>query len=102
MEKDKETSELLTEADHVKSMLDSDGWKSVKAKLDHRILDLQNINNLDLSKVETLPAQLAARKMAVEFIWAWLNSDVYGFVDQQESNSQKLAQKEGEEFIGRE
>lgn len=99
---DKDTQEILTEADHVKAMIGSDGWKSVKGKLDVKILDLQNINNLDMADVGTLPAQLAARKMAVDIIFNWLKADVYGFVEQQESNSQKLASKESEEFIGRE
>lgn len=98
---DNETTQLLTDADHVKNMTDSQGWGVVKAKLDQRILDLQNINNLDLVKIETLPQQLAARKMAVDEIWAWLKQDVYGFVQQQESNNQDLSDKQ-EEFIGRE
>lgn len=100
---DKETKEILSEADHVKAMIGSDGWKSVETKLKERILDLQNINNLDVVKIETLPQQLAARKMAVEVIWDWLKKDVYGFVEQQESNAQKLLNKDyGMNYIGRE
>lgn len=95
---DKETQKILTEADHVKAMTESEGWKSVKAKLDTRILDLQNIGNLDMSKPESLSAQLAARTMAVNEIWAWLKSDVYGFVEQQETNNQPK-QVESEPFI---
>lgn len=102
MEKDKDTQQILTEADHVRSMIESDGWKSIKGKLDLKILDLQNINNLDTDKIDTLPAQLAARKMAVEIIFTWLKSDVYGFVEQQHSNSQKILDKGIEDFIGRE
>lgn len=99
---DKETKQILSEADHVKNMLGSDGWKSVKGKLDNRILDLQNINNLDLADVNTLATQLIARKMAVEIIFTWLKADVYGFVEQQEKNNQKLTNEKSEEFIGRE
>lgn len=101
MEGDKETKEILSEADHVKAMLGSDGWKSVKGKLDVRILDLQNINNLDTTDVSTLGQQLAARKMAVDIIFTWLKADVYGFVEQQESNNQKLIDEGVENFIGR-
>lgn len=90
---DKDTQQILTDADHVKGLLGSDGWRVIKSKLDERILDLQNINNLDLADVATLPAQLAARKMAVDQIWDWLKKDVYGFVEQQESNNQKLLEK---------
>lgn len=101
MDSDKDTQKILTDADHVKSMLGSDGWAVVKAKLDGRILDLQNITNLDMTKPETLSAQLAARTMAVSEMFAWLKSDVYGFVEQQEANNQKLADKP-EGFIDRE
>lgn len=87
MPKDKDTQQILTDADHIKSMTESDGWKLVKAKLDARILDLQNITNLDMSKPETLSAQLAARTMAVQEMFAWLKSDVYGFVEQQQANN---------------
>lgn len=98
---DTETKQILTDADHVKSMLNSDGWRIVKAKLDERILDLQNINNLDLTKPETLSIQLAARKMAVDEIWSWLRGDVMGFVEQQTNNTAKLIDKGVEDFIGR-
>lgn len=94
MDQDKETKEILSEADHVNAMIGSDGWKSVKAKLDARILDLQNIHNLDMADISTLPAQLAARKMAVDIIFSWLKSDVHGFVEQQKSNMESLTIKE--------
>ena len=99
---DKETKQILTEADHVKSLLDSEGWKSVYGKLQTRIMDLQNINNLDLSKPDTLTIQLAARKMAVDEIFGWLKQDVFGFVEQQENNNAKKLDEGIESFITRE
>ncbi len=99
---DKDTQDILTDADHIRSLIESKGWQTVKDKLDAKILDLQNINNLDMTDVTTLPAQLVARKMAVEIIWAWLKSDIYGFVEQQEANNQNLSDKEAENFIDRE
>lgn len=102
MPKDKDTQQILTDADHVKSMVGSDGWKFVYAKLSDRIIDLQNIHNLDYDKPETLGIQLAARKMAVEVLKIWLQADVYGFVEQQEANNQKTLDKEVDAFIGRE
>ncbi len=98
---DKETKEILSEADHVKSMLTSDGWKSVYGKLQTRILDLQNINNLDMDKADTLGIQLAARKMAVDTLWSWLKQDIFGFVEQQENNAQKAVHEGVESFIER-
>ena len=91
----------LTEADNIIAMIESAGWKSVKGKLDIRILDLQNINNLDISDVSTLATQLAARKMASEIIFDWLKQDVYGFVEQQTTNTVKLSEPT-EDFIERE
>ena len=98
---DKDTKEILSAADHVRNMTESDGWKIVKDKLDARILDLQNINNLDTEKIDTIPAQLASRKMTVDTLFTWLKSDVYGFIEQQASNNAKMGEK-AEEFIGRE
>lgn len=99
MPRDKDTEQILTEADHIKSMLDSEGWKTVYGKLMTRIIDLQNIHNLDLSKPDTISMQLMARKMAVAEIWAWLNSDVTGFVEQQQTNNPPKNLNENEPFI---
>lgn len=98
---DKETKEILTEADHVKSMLNSDGWKSVKAKFDVRVLDLQSIKNIDTTKPETINIQLAARIMAVEYMMDWIKQDVIGFVEQQENNTARLTDTGIESFINR-
>lgn len=97
---DRETKEILSEADHVKSMLDSNGWKSVYGKLSEKLLDLQNIHNLDMTQPETLNTQLAARKMAIEIVWAWLKNDVFGFVEQQEANNKKADAQNPESYIG--
>lgn len=99
---DKETKQILSDADHVISMTNSDGWKVVYAKLQERIADLQNINNLDLTKPDTLSIQLLARKMAVDEIYAWLRLDVFGFVEQQKNNSSKALDNQIESFIDRE
>ncbi len=78
---DPETRKVLTDADHVQSMLKSDGWTIAKDQLDKLIIDLQNINNLDLEKPETLSTQLIGRKMASELLFAWLKN-LYGAVEQ--------------------
>src|SRR5580704_13470338 len=96
-----EEGKQLTLADHVASMLQSEGWKYAKEKLDQKVLDLQNINNLDMTKPETLSTQLAARKMAVDEIWSWLKGDIYGFIEQQKVAQEKLSEKPGD-YIGRE
>lgn len=81
-------------------MLEGKGWAIIKAKLDARVLDLQSIRNLDLSKPETLNIQLAARSMAVDEIVAWIKNDVHGFVEQQIANNRQHLSA-SEDFIGR-
>lgn len=98
---DIETKKMLTDADHVRSLTMSDGWGIIYSKLQTRILDLQNISNLDMSKPETLPIQLASRKMAVDEIMVWLKSDVFGFVEQQENNSKKISPENINGYIDR-
>lgn len=91
---DPEEKKLLSDAEEVANMLQSRGWGYVREKLDARILDLQNIHNIDMTKVDTLSVQLAARVLAVEQIVGWLKADVYGFVEQQVGNANKPKRKE--------
>lgn len=98
---DAETKEILSDGEEVRLLTESRGWGVIKSKLEGRILDLQNINNLDIDKPETLSIQLLARKMAVDEIWAWLKADVYGFAEQQTTNAQALIDIEKSGFIDR-
>ncbi len=98
---DIETKKILTAADHVKSLLESDGWRIIKEKFDNRVLDLQSIRNIDMTKPDTLNIQLAARSMAVDEMMAWLKSDVIGFVEQQENNNAKMVEDGIESFVQR-
>lgn len=68
-------------------MIQTDAWMIVKAKLDTRILDLQNISNIDTSDVSTIATQIAARRMATDLLFGWLKDDVYGAVEQQRANA---------------
>lgn len=89
---DTETKEHLTESDHIRAMLDSEGWKIVKGRLDTKILDLQSILNLDLDNPEKLSIELLGRNLAIQTLMTWLKADVYGALEngelQQESTTQ--------------
>lgn len=98
---DAETQKQLTDGEEVRNLLGSKGWGVIKPKLDARILDLQNIHNLDDDKPETLSIQLAARKLAVDLIFGWLKGDVYGMVEQAEGNAPPVENTD-EGFIVRE
>jgi len=97
---DPETRKVFTDADHVKSMLESDGWKIAKERFDALILDLQNIHNLDMEKPDTLGIQLASRRMAVETMMAWLKG-LYGTVEQANTARDSLTDKGVDTFISR-
>lgn len=88
---DPEEKKLLTEAEHVANMLSSNGWAYAKARFDEKILDLQNIHNIDMEKPDTLNIQLAARVLAVTEMMSWMKG-VYGFVEQQVGNANKAKQ----------
>lgn len=96
---DKETKEILSDADHVQALLDSDGWKIIKPKFDARVLDMQNIANLDMSKPEMLAIQLQARLMASKEMADWYLKDVVGFVEQQKANVSKQIDEQIEKYI---
>lgn len=93
--------EQMTTADHLASMLLSDGWKYAKDKFDNRVMDLQNIHNLDYSDPNTLNLQLAARKMAVELMKDWYIKDIVGYIEQSKSNNEKIIDEKIESYIGR-
>lgn len=83
-------------------MLQSRGWAVIKQTLDDRILDLQNIENIDGNTTDELMLDLKARKMASRIFFEWLKNDVYGFVAQQEANMRPPVPPTAEDFIGRE
>lgn len=98
---DPETKKELSDGEEVANLLDSRGWGIVKTKLDNRIIDLQNINNLDGDKPETLSIQLAARKMASDLLFVWLTSDVYGYAEQQKANAEMLLDPKDNSYVDR-
>lgn len=98
---DIETAITLSEGEEVGLMVEGRGWGIVKAKLDARILDLQNINNLDFTNEQTVLFDLKARKMAADLLFSWLKDDVYGFAEQQKANADAMHDSPVEEFVER-
>jgi hypothetical protein len=99
MKSDDETTKQLTEGEHVKYIIESEGWRIVKAKLDARILDIQNINNLDAS--QPLEAQLIGRKLAADQLFAFQRDDVYGFIEQQNAAKDALNDAPDSSYVAR-
>lgn len=85
-----DTQKVLTDGEEVFNTTQSKGWGVMKGKLDARILDLQNINNLDFTSQDSVLFDLKARKMAADLLFAWLKQDVYGFIEQASVASEAL------------
>jgi len=85
---DKETAQIMTDGEEIRAMTEGKGWDLVHGKLKLRVIDLQNINNLDTEKLETIATQIAARKMASDLIYEWLKIDVYGAIEARDTNIQ--------------
>ncbi|MHB1086426.1 MAG: hypothetical protein ACYCZ0_01610 [Minisyncoccota bacterium] len=83
---DAETSKIMTDAEEIRATTSGKGWELMKSKLDNRVLDLQNISNLDLSVPESISTQIMARRMASDLIYEWLKIDVYGAIEARDTN----------------
>lgn len=98
-ELDTETKAEITAGEKIEYMTMTEGWALVFESLKERILDLQNLNNIDDSSPEHAVNDLRARKLAVDLLWAWVKVDVTGAVEQYRNNLKTLndprAQDEG-------
>lgn len=97
---DAETQKVLTDAEEVANLIESKGWGVIHGKLTEKILDLQNINNIDVSDPATLSSQLLGRKLASDLLFAWLKGDVFGLVEQAKANNMVDA-VDRESFVSR-
>ncbi|HWV44753.1 MAG TPA: hypothetical protein VN039_01820 [Nitrospira sp.] len=82
---DTETQAILTEGEHYKALVDSEGWKLAHASLQDRIIDLQMIGNVTGQTAEEKVRDMEARMMASNILFQWLQ-DVHGRVQQFEAN----------------
>lgn len=101
MHVDNETKVELTAAEHIRQMTESEGWAIVYAKLTDKILDLQNINNVDDSSPEKAIADMKARKMAAGILFQWAKQEVYGRLEAQTNTQAALADKEEVDYVDR-
>lgn len=102
MKPDKDTATELTDAEHLSMMTQGKGWSIAYHKLTEAILDLQNINNVDTSSIESMTVDLKARKIAADMLFNWVKRDIYGTVEQAEVAKQALMNEQDNTYIGRE
>lgn len=101
MEVDNETKKELSDVEHIRLMTETKGWQLAYAALTNKILDLQNINNVDVTNVDTMVIDLKARKMAAEMLFDWAKSGIYGRIEQAENAKDALIDKPDSDFITR-
>lgn len=101
MTQEETEKQLIEDTEAVRQMVGTRGWDVVKAKFDAKIFDLQNIFNIDSEDAATMVADVKARRMAVDLLYAFLKNDVYGFMEQQDANRQQT-QARSESYIERE
>jgi hypothetical protein len=83
---DSETNEILTNQQLLKDLVNHQGWKIVRTMIADRLLELNDIQNIDDRTASTMLSDLRARKKAVALIYGVLQ-DVEGTASQSSDNT---------------
>lgn len=98
---DKETQEVLSDGEELTNMAKSRGWGLARGMLADKILDLQNIHNVDDASIDNLVVDIKARKAAAAILYEWLKT-VEGRVEQHAANKEMADSdkpKDDDEYI---
>lgn len=90
---DNETKEVLTVQDTIKKLTEHEGWGFVRSLLMSKIVDLQDINDVDTTSPENAVRDIKARQFAGKILLEWLN-EIEGTVEQSKSNNSLLPSKD--------
>lgn len=101
MESEREDKQQLTDAQEIEGVLSTRGWSLIKAAFDQRILDLQNINNIDTDEPAKMQTEIRARVLAYKLLFDFLKQDVYGVVEQQRATHSPLIENTESDYIVR-
>ena len=94
---EKDTVKELSDGEKIKLMMESDGWKLAFENIKEKILDLQNVNNVDVEHgPEAMAIDLKARKLAADYLYEFLQKDIFGRVEQHENNQRIMREKTGQ------
>lgn len=93
---DKDTDTILNEADALRQMIETEGWKIAKARLIKRVTQNSIIEGLNLDD-PNLVIQLKVRDQVATELVTWLR-DIEGTVEQGRNNNQ-MFYNETEEYI---
>lgn len=85
---DKETQKILTEQQLLSEVTSHQGWAVARRIFSDKILELQNVFDIETATPTTMFRDMQARKKAVEILWAILQ-EVEGAKDVVETNPPK-------------
>lgn len=68
----REDSKVRTESHEMYRMTQSDGWRHARALLENKLIDIQSVRNIDVTKVEDLVIDIKARNAVIDIIKGWL------------------------------
>lgn len=83
---DKDSIRIQNEAKSIIDIIESAAWGPMKQTLVDKIIDLQDINNVDVSSIESIAIDLKARKLAATILFNWMQ-EIEGAKSQQEFNT---------------
>lgn len=88
---DRETQQALTDGEELQQMSQGRGWGIARQMLVDKILDLQNIHNVDdaSASIDNMVIDIKSRKAAVAVLYEWLKQ-VEGRVEQHKNNKEML------------
>jgi hypothetical protein len=96
---DKDTQEIISQAQYIKDMIESDGWRIAKRRLVEFAVKMTSTNILDKTKSDTaIVKELRANERAQNIIIKWL-AEIEGAVDHGKYLAETLANHEKEEII---
>lgn len=84
------TDEALKKGRTIYDWVDSDGWKESRSLLIQKMVALDSLADIDLSKPEVIKI-IAARRLASEILQEWL-ADIEGTATQYEENAKAMSE----------
>lgn len=87
MRLDQETTQVLTDGEALKKMVETEGWQIAKRRLGDKMSEFVSLTTLELQgrNAEEVVAEISNRLAVKDIIYSWI-SDIQGEVEKFESN----------------
>jgi cell division inhibitor SulA len=98
MKTDEETQKVLSDGEELVNMTASRGWSIASKLIGDKILDLQNIANIDDDEAEKAVVAIKARKMAAGLLFEFLK-EITGMVEGHAAAKEAATNAQDDGFI---